>query len=269
VEDSELKNIHRYALYVVTLGSFFLPTYTELPIYNQEDVPLVIKEVLMAMTETSSQVAPIIHALFVVILLLLYLRGGKYGRVGDLFFAAIFLFVALTNSIAMTEHYGLTILTGNLVPMLIVAAFWFWEVYEPRNVYRFPRAPLWRYWVVPFAILAFWFPISETLSPDFNPLLLITSDFGITFCPTTPFVLALLAIIYPSVNRETLRFTSLVGLVFGLFNVMSLFIIPGYTLWMLFLHIPLILISSYGLAIPHIVRETNEEQGSNLIPAHV
>jgi hypothetical protein len=40
-----------------------------------------------------------------------------------------------------------------------------------------------------------------------------------------------------------------VGLIMGLFNVMSYFIMPGYTLWNLVLHTPLIFISLYGLLI--------------------
>ncbi len=103
--------------------------------------------------------------------------------------------------------------------------------------------------MAPLAILAFWFPIADDLNPDFSPLLLLTSDYGIFFCPTTPVVLAVLTIIYPRLNPGLLTATSLVGLIFGLFNAMTLFIVPEYTLWMFVLHLPLILISLYGLTI--------------------
>jgi hypothetical protein len=63
-----------------------------------------------------------------------------------------------------------------------------------------------------------------------------------------------LTLIYPRVNAQVLRVTSFVGLIIGLFNIMSYFTMPGYTLWNLILHTPLILISLYGLIIPFLVR---------------
>jgi hypothetical protein len=57
------------------------------------------------------------------------------------------------------------------------------------------------------------------------------------------------------VNRYVLRTTSLVGLIIGLFNAMSYFIMPGYTLWNLILHTPLIFISLYGLLLPILVKK--------------
>jgi hypothetical protein len=76
------------------------------------------------------------------------------------------------------------------------------------------------------------------------------------YCPTTPVIIALLTLIYPRVNTYVLRTTSFVGLIMGLFNTMSYFIMPGYTLWNLVLHTPLIFISLYGLLIP-ILSKTN------------
>ena len=90
--------------------------------------------------------------------------------------------------------------------------------------------------------------------PDFNPLLLLTSDFGVMFCPTAPLIIALMTLFYPHIDMRLLRVTSLAGFLIGCFNILSAFIMPGYTLWMLFLHTPLILISFYGLLLPYIVK---------------
>jgi hypothetical protein len=82
------------------------------------------------------------------------------------------------------------------------------------------------------------------------------------YCPTTPVIVALLTLIYPRVNTYVLRTTSFVGLTVGLFNAMSYFIMPGYTLWNLFLHTPLIFISLYGLLIPILVKKNLSPQES-------
>jgi len=163
-------------------------------------------------------------------------------------------FITLTNNIALTESYGWVVLTGNLVPMIIVTFLWFRETCKPENDYTIPRLPVWRYWVIPFAILAFWFPVSLDYGPNFNTFLLLSSDYGIFFCPTIPVILALLTLSFPHINRLLLSTTSVVGLIMGLFNAITLLLEPDYTVWLFTLHTPLILISIYGLIIPKIVK---------------
>ncbi len=232
----------------------FLPVYAASP-FPQQDSSLVIKEVLMKTSVSYLWLSLIIHIITVGLLVALYFYGHRIGRVTDAFFAILFLFVALSNHIAITGTYGLAVVTGNLVPILIVGLLWVWEVYNPKNNYVFERFPAWRYWVLPFAFLAFWSPINAQLNPDFSPLLLLNSSFGVMYCPTTPVIIALLTLIYPRVSTTVLRATSFVGLIVGLFNVMSYFIMPGYTLWNLVLHTPLVLISLYGLLLPNIVKK--------------
>jgi hypothetical protein len=239
---------------VVLFISSFLPVFAASP-FPQQDSSLVIKEVLMKTSVAYLWLSPIVHVITVALLVALYLCVPRVGRVVDVFFAILLLFIAFSNHIAVTDNYGLAVVTGNLVPILIVVLFWVWEVYKPQNNYVFERLPAWRYWVLPFAFLAFWSPIDAQLNPDFNPLLLLNSSFGVMYCPTTPVIIALLTLIYPKVNTYVLRTTSFVGLMIGLFNAMSYFIMPGYTLWNLVLHTPLIFISLYGLLIPILVKK--------------
>ena len=246
---------------VVLFICSFLPVFAASP-FSQQDSSLVIKEVLMKTSVAYLWLSPILHVVTMALLVALYLYGSKAGRFVDAFFAILFLFMAFSNHIAVTDSYGLAVVTGNLVPVLIVGLFWVWEVYKPQNNYVFERLRAWRYWVLPFAFLAFWSPISAQLNPDFNPLLLLSSSFGVMYCPTTPVVIALLSLIYPRVSRYVLRTTSFVGLMIGLFNVMSYFTMPGYTLWNLVLHTPLIFISLYGLLIPILVKKNFSSQKS-------
>lgn len=232
----------------------FLPPIATKP-FAQQDSMLVIKEVFQQTSVAFLWLSPIVHVLTVMLLVALYWRGPTVGRAVSAFFGVLYVFIAFSNHIAITENYGLVVITGNLIPILIVGLFWLWEALRPRNKYVFERLSLWRYWVLPFAFLAFWFPIDAQLSPDFSPLLFLTSSFGVLYCPTTPVVVALLTLIYPRVNMYLLRNTSFVGFLIGLFNVMSFLIMPGYTLWNLILHTPLIFISTYGLLIPMLVEK--------------
>lgn len=246
---------------IVLLSCIFLPPLAAVP-FAQEESTLVIRDVFIQTSTAYLWLSPAIHVITILLIVALYRYGSRVGRIADAFFGMLFLFFAFGNHIAVTENYGLVVLTGNLVPILIVGLFWMWEVYKPHNEYVFERLPAWRYWVLPFVFLAFWSPIDTQLNPDFNPWLLLTSSFGVMYCPTTPLVVAVLTLIYPRVNIFLLRITSFVGLLIGSFNAMSVFIMPGYTLWNLILHTPLILISAYGLLIPVLVKKSFPSQES-------
>ena len=246
---------------VLLFVCFFLPPITEVPV-TQQETTLVMRDVFIKTSAAYLWLSPAIHIATVILLVAAYLYGMKIGRIIDVYFGFLLLFTAFSNHIATTENYGLVIITGNLVPIFIVGLFWMLEVFKPKNEYAFRKLPAWRYWVVPLVVFAFWSPINPDLSPNLNPLLLLTSSFGVMYCPTTPFIVALLTLIYPKVNTLLLRVTSFVGLFIGIFNIMSYFLMPGYTLWNLILHIPLITICAYGLLIANIVK-TNTPQTSN------
>jgi hypothetical protein len=246
---------------LVLLVCTFLPTLAAVP-FAQQDSTLVIRDVFMQTSISYLWLSPAIHVITILLIVALYRYGSRIGRVADVFFGILFLFFAFGNHIAVTENYGLVVLTGNLVPILIVGLLWMWEACKPLNEYVFQRLPAWRYWVLPFVFLAFWSPINAELNPDFNPLLLLTSSFGVMYCFTTPLIVAILTLIYPRVNVFLLRITSFVGLLIGLFNAMSFFMMPGYTLWNLILHTPLILISAYGLLITILVKKDIPTQES-------
>lgn len=233
-------------VFLILFLCIFLPTYSSVP-FEQQETMLVYRDVFVQTSVAYLWLSPLIHIATVILMVAIYRYGRKIGRVADIYFGALFLFSAFSNHIAITEDYGLVVMTGNVVQISIVGIFWIWEAFDLRNEFAFRKLPTWRYWVVPFAFFAFWSPINPDLSPSFSPLLLLTSSFGVMFCPTTPVVIALLTLIYPRVNKYVLGVTSFVGFLIGIFNAMSLLIMPGYSLWNFVLHIPLICISSYGL----------------------
>jgi hypothetical protein len=85
--------------------------------------------------------------------------------------------------------------------------------------------------------------------PNFNPLLLLVSqDYGLTFCITTPIFLFLLILFYPQVNMLAYRITAFNGLLYGVFNLTYWF--TPELRWMGFLHLPILIISVYALVLP-------------------
>jgi len=111
------------------------------------------------------------------------------------------------------------------------------------------------------AFLAFWFPAGPGGQIDFNPLYLLTSDFGVAFCLTTPVVVAVLTLIYPQVNRKVLEVTCSAGVLYGIINLLMPVLFEPRAWWGNgVLHIPLFSISLYGLLLPRILTRKSTVQ---------
>ena len=240
-------------IFIALFLCVFLPTYASVP-FEQQETMLVIRDVFLQTSVAFLWLSPLIHVATIMLIVAIFRYGRRAGRIADAYFGILFLFLAFSNHIVITENYGLVAITGNVVQIVFVGLFWLWDVSRQQNVFVFQSLPVWRYWVIIPAALAFWSPINADLSPNFSPLLLLTSSFGVMFCSTTPVVIALLTLIYPNVNKYVLAVTSFVGFLIGIFNAISLFIMPGYSVWNFVLHLPLILISLYGLLIAKIVK---------------
>lgn len=122
-----------FVLVAVALCTF-LPPITSVP-FQQQETPSVIKEVIIQTSLAYQWLSPVTHISTVILLILLYRYGSKVGRVTDAYFSLLFLFFAFGQNIAVTENYGLSVITGNLVMVLVTGLFWVWEVYKPLNEY--------------------------------------------------------------------------------------------------------------------------------------
>ncbi len=208
----------------------------------------------------ATPVFQIIPIILVVSLIFLRNRAVRFVSVYGVINYVLFAFL---QSVAVTEKFGFGIAISNLVMILMAATFWAWEAIVQQNDFT-PRAqPIWKFWVVPLALLAFWFPMDpDTLMPDFNPVYFLTSGSGLYFCNMTPLYLSILTFLWPTVNTATLRVTSLAGVFIG-FSTMLVFFVwfPAVFWWNGVLHIPLFTISIYGLALSLRKKSLQETNG--------
>jgi len=231
----------------------FAPSYASKG-FDPAETGLVTGEILShALAYDYPSLFPIFKIIPVILIMSIIFLKNAVTRVFSLYAGITYLLFAVLQSVAITEKYGLGILTGNFIMFSLVAVFWFWEAFVQKNDFASPKRVGWRYWVVPFAFLAFWYPltISEgAMIPDFNPIGILTNMAGLTFCLMTPVYIAVLTLYHPRINLATLRVTSLVGIIIGIYNVLVNFIFFFSTMWWNgVLHIPLLTISAYGLVL--------------------
>ena len=164
--------------------------------------------------------------------------------------ALLFLALAIFQTTAVTDRYGLAVITGNLALVLVVGLVWGCEVIAERNDFAPRRHRWWKWWVAPVAAVALLAPVdASTMSPDFNLARLLSNEAGLTFCMMTPVVLAVLTLYHPTVNPTVLRVSSFVGILLGAVNMVVWFVVEPWGWWMGVLHLPLLSISIYGFVL--------------------
>jgi len=231
----------------------FVPSYASKG-FDPAETGLVTGEILShALAYDYPSLFPIFKIIPVILIISIIFLKNAVPRVFSVYVGITYLLFAVLQSVAITEKYGLGIITANVIMFSLVAIFWFWEAVVQKNDFTAPKRAEWRYWVVPFAFLAFWYPLTisdGSMIPDFNPIGLLTNGAGLAFCLMTPVYVAVLTLYHPRINLATLRVTSLVGIIIAIYNVLVNFILAFSTMWWNgVLHIPLLTISAYGLVL--------------------
>jgi hypothetical protein len=231
---------------LVVLLIFFLPNYSARP-YDPRNTSAVIAAVMEhASIYSFPAFLPVFKVIPILLIAAILVWGDRATRFFDGYVAFTLLLFALFQNAALTQDYGLVVLVGNTAVYAGIACLWGWETVVKRNDFTPHPLRWWKYWVVPVALLAFWFPVNlVTLRPDFSPLLLLTSEAGLTTCMMVPVYLAVVVLFEPKINRPVVRVTSFVGIVTAFLNLLQWFVLNPH-LWIGTLHLPLLVISAYA-----------------------
>ena len=196
--------------------------------------------------------APAFHLATIVLIILLWKLNTKVAKYFYAYLAVNFVFIAFAQNITVNEKFGFVIISNNMLHILLVGILWIPAIFQHENEFAAVKLEKWRFWALPLAILAFWVPMTLLGQPDFNPILLLTSEYGLAFCFTAPVMIYILTLYYPNIYKPAYRFLCIVGAYIGLLNLIGPLIIQGYPLWVAILHIPLFTISIYGLTLEKI-----------------
>jgi len=237
--------INKWWFYVILIVlSFIIPTYASKG-YNYNETGKFMYDILSTVLSPYRFLQPVFHIATVIIIILVIVLKNKMTRIFNFYVALNYFLAVFLQNITLNPTYGFVILGSNMFMILLPAFFWLIEGVIKRNNFAEITKFIPRYWVVPLAILAFWFPIGSSLLPSFDPILLLYSDFGLAVCLITPVFLALMSLYHPNYNVATVRMTSFTGIFFAIYNMINPFTNIGLYWWLLVLHIPLLSISLY------------------------
>lgn len=211
--------------------------------FQMENINDIISTTLQnSFQMTISHYSVYFQALSLSLFILLVILKNKMKLVFNIYVAVSYAFFTFIQNIAVTEKYGLSTVTVNVVLFLLVAYVWISEIFQAKNDYSFSNWK-WKYsWMILFSLFAYLCPLSPD-GLDFNPLHFFRSNSATAFCLTTPLFLTIMTLNLPKINCITYRITAIIGVIMGLYNMLS-FLNP-YTVFLGILHIPLLTISLY------------------------
>jgi hypothetical protein len=242
-------------IYLAIILINIIPSYSEVP-YPPQNTQDVIINLLMVATQPYRAYAPVFHIATLLIAFGLLWKPARMGRLVAGYMGINFLIIGLVQSMGNTEKYGFVVHIAALATMLLLGITWLVVALRGQLRLTRRRLSLPEYVLLLLAVLAFWGPyrvVNGVISPDFDPrLLLASTDYGLTFCFTTPVFLLGLILFRAQGSQFAYRITAFSGLLYGLFNLTHWF--NPDTWWMGFLHLPLLIISAYALLLPRIER---------------
>ncbi len=239
----------KWWFYLLILLLFFIPSYSVKPVNPQETSMLIVEVLKNPFIHTFEIAYPIIKALFILLLILLIILKEKISYLFTAYITILLFIISIFQNMGTTETYGFSVIIGNILIQMIVVIFMILEFCIRKNKYSTGARPLWKWWVVPFALLAFWMPMGANGEPNFNLLHFFTNESILTYCMLTPIIIAILTIYFPNVNIPALRVMSYIGLLFGIMNMLTWFVLDPSMWWVGVLHIPLFIISIYGFVL--------------------
>jgi hypothetical protein len=251
------------AMYSFSVIVSLLPLYTE-KTYAPRDTQKVLIDLFTVVTTPYRALAPIFHISTLVFVVLISLQRFDLGRFLAGYMGANYLLLSIIQTIGKTLRYGLVVHTGGMVLYIVLGITWI--IMAVRNDLRttFDRSAWPHMILLPLVLLAFWAPYSisdNVIRPDFRPILLMISpDYGLTFCFTTPVFLFFMILFFPNISTFGFRMTAFNGLLYGILNLAHWF--NPTTRWMGFLHLPLLVISIYSIVLSTVVKDGQRTNNS-------
>ncbi len=232
--------------FAVLTVALFIPPLTETA-YQSADTNIVISEVLYnAFVYQYSVVYSLIKITFIGLCLGLQFKKAKVKEIFDYFIGLLMLLTTIGQNYAITPTYGRAAIPGNAILMLVVTAAWILQMFSNQANRIKGNVGKHKYWLVGLALLAFWFPLDTTGSGlKFTLGELFFNESMVTFCMLIPVILVVTILVYDRINLKSLKIISFIGLLFGILNMITWFILTRQLWLMGVMHLPLLLISVY------------------------
>lgn len=223
---------------------FAVPPVQGGEVAGQKQISGLIQDVLMQpWSESVTALLPLAKVVLVAVAILGVAGIGPYPKVVLGYYSAILAIMAVFQNTA-TLPGGITLLVGNTLAQLSVAVVCALGL---RRVAAEAVLQRGRLWVLPLMLWAWLYPFTVdggTAVPG-GWTGVLTNGAGVTYCMVTPVIAGTMALRPGAYGRRTRAIVGWLGLIFGVLNMMTWFVISPESWWMGILHLPLLIIATF------------------------
>jgi hypothetical protein len=242
------KIIKKWWFYITCLMLLFISPLTQ-QLYPPEQTSLIIQEVMQRpLIYKIKELFPMAKALLLFLLMGALIWKNKFRKIFSILVSFLITFILVFQNISLETKFGYAVLLGNILLQVVVLLSWIYEMKIGSNDFSKPRLRWWNIVLFSLSFISFWMPAMNG-GMWFSIKNLFINESGLTYCMVTPVILSILLLYYPKINKVTLRVTSFVGLLFGIINMVTWFILNTNFWWMGVIHLPLLIISYVGLVL--------------------
>lgn len=230
----------------------FLPLYTQSPYDAQQTSDLIYQVLSHPLTSHLELFMPLFKlGLLLAILTPFFLKHrAEVAILG--YYAFLLLIVGALQNTAITDSHGFVWIVGNTIVHYALAVICLVDLFKRRTHISRRHFDASKIWLVPLMLLALCMPYAVNAAGAIVPgvsMRILTNDAALTFCMITPVIIGALLLFWRGVHRPTLAGLSFVGVVFGVVNTLLWFVLSSENWWLGVLHLPLLIISAYGLVV--------------------
>lgn len=226
------------------LVTFAVPPVQGGEIAGQQQITGLIQGVLtQPWSESVAALLPLAKVALLAVAILGVAGIGPYPKVVLGYYAALLAIMAIFQNTA-TLSGGVTIILGNMLAQLGVAVVCVLGLRHTAAAAALRRG---RLWLLPLMLWAWLYPFAldgGTVVPGGWTGVLANSA-GVTYCMVTPVIAGTMALRPAAYGRRTRAIVGWLGLIFGLLNMMTWFVISPDSWWMGILHLPLLVIATF------------------------
>jgi len=155
--------------------------------------------------------------------------------------------IILFQNMSEQTSYGFAVLFSNIFIQLIIVVAFIIEIKNPKNDFSIIKLKWWNIVTIILAFFSYWMPAKDGLI-YFSIKDLFANEAGVTFCMVIPIIIS--ALLMPkNKNIKLIKIISIIGIYYGLLNLITWFVLNREIWWMGILHLPLLTNSVIGVIV--------------------
>lgn len=226
------------------LVMFGVPSLQGNTFIGGQQIPEFIKSVLMhPWSESVPALLPVAKLALLAVAIIGIVGIGPYSKVVLGYYSAILAIIAIFQNTA-TLPGGIAVILGNMVAQLVVVVVCVLGLRHTPAATPLRRE---RLWLLPLMLWAWLFPfaVEAGVAVPGGWASVLTNAAGVTYCMVTPVIAGTMALRPAAYSRTNRAIVGWLGIIFGLLNMVTWFVLNPESWWMGTLHVPLLIIAGF------------------------